>query len=102
MRPQLLDRFGMCVNVVTMTDTAVRTQMVLDKIAYDKVGFQQSKSNCTACSQRCDCILDRLQDPDRLCESAEEEQRELRSKLQAARDTLKAVEMPMEVSRPRD
>ena len=44
MRPQLLDRFGMCVNVATMTDTAVRTQMVLDKIAYDKVGFSSPRA----------------------------------------------------------
>ena len=38
MRPQLLDRFGMCVNVSTMQDTDVRTQMVLDKLAYEQVG----------------------------------------------------------------
>ena len=37
MRPQLLDRFGMCVNVVTMVDSKVRTQMVLDKLAYEMV-----------------------------------------------------------------
>ena len=52
--------------------------------------------------RHCDCILDRLQDPDRFCESAEEEQHELRAKLQRARDSLKAVEVSMEVSRPRD
>ena len=36
MRPQLLDRFGMCVNVTTMVDSDSRTQMVLDKIAYEQ------------------------------------------------------------------
>ena len=38
MRPQLLDRFGLSVNVSTMQDTKVRTQMVLDRLAYDSVG----------------------------------------------------------------
>lgn len=72
MRPQLLDRFGMCVNVVTMVDSKVRTQMVLDKLAYEM-------------------------DPDAFCASAEEEQCELRNKLQTARDNLKAVHTPAEV-----
>ena len=37
MRPQLLDRFGMCVNVTTMLDCDARTKMVLDKLAYEMV-----------------------------------------------------------------
>ena len=37
MRPQLLDRFGMCVNVTTMLDSDARTRMVLDKLAYEMV-----------------------------------------------------------------
>lgn len=37
MRPQLLDRFGMCVNVTTMQDSDARTRMVLDKLAYEMV-----------------------------------------------------------------
>ena len=37
MRPQLLDRFGMCVNVTTLADMDARTQMVLDKLAYEQV-----------------------------------------------------------------
>ena len=40
MRPQLLDRFGMCVNVTTMMDGDIRTQMVLDKLAYEMVSGQ--------------------------------------------------------------
>ena len=31
LRPQLLDRFGMSVNVSTLMDTKQRTQMVLDR-----------------------------------------------------------------------
>ena len=42
MRPQLLDRFGMCVNVTTMMDGDIRTQMVLDKLAYEMVSGQSS------------------------------------------------------------
>ncbi len=45
LRPQLLDRFGMSVTVATLQDSALRTQMVLDRIAYE-------------------------QDPDALCETA--------------------------------
>lgn len=37
MRPQLLDRFGMSVNVATMQNIAARTRMVLDRIAFEKV-----------------------------------------------------------------
>lgn len=35
MRPQLLDRFGLSVNVSTLLDVAQRTQMVLDRMAYE-------------------------------------------------------------------
>ena len=37
LRPQLLDRFGMSVNVYTMQDIASRTRMVLDRMAFEKV-----------------------------------------------------------------
>ena len=37
MRPQLLDRFGMSVNVATMQNIAARTRMVLDRIAFENV-----------------------------------------------------------------
>ena len=37
LRPQLLDRFGMSVNVTTLLDVDLRTQMVLDKMAYEQV-----------------------------------------------------------------
>ena len=43
MRPQLLDRFGMCVNVTTMIDSDARTQMVLDKLAYEMVRLPQQR-----------------------------------------------------------
>ena len=36
LRPQLLDRFGMSVMVGTMVDTKARTQMVLDRLAYEE------------------------------------------------------------------
>ena len=47
LRPQLLDRFGMSVNVVTMQDIAARTQMVLDRMAFEKV------QPCTFCAFIC-------------------------------------------------
>lgn len=66
LRPQLLDRFGLSVNVSTILDVEVRTQMVLDRIAYDK-------------------------DPDAFCEASEEEQQALRDRLDAARARLAQV-----------
>jgi magnesium chelatase subunit I len=35
MRPQLLDRFGLSVNVGTLVDTDVRLKMVLDRMRFD-------------------------------------------------------------------
>ncbi len=35
LRPQLLDRFGLSVNVKTLQDKAQRTQLVLDRLAYE-------------------------------------------------------------------
>ena len=36
LRPQLLDRFGTSVVVTTMQSIAARTQMVLDRIAFEQ------------------------------------------------------------------
>eukprot|EP01023_Acetabularia_acetabulum_P004522 TRINITY_DN11913_c0_g1_i3.p1 TRINITY_DN11913_c0_g1~~TRINITY_DN11913_c0_g1_i3.p1 ORF type:complete len:347 (+),score=70.44 TRINITY_DN11913_c0_g1_i3:81-1121(+) len=63
LRPQLLDRFGLSVNVATMMDAKSRTQMVLDRIAFEK-------------------------DPRAFCQSYEKEQQQLRDKLEAARQRL--------------
>ena len=35
MRPQLLDRFGLAVNVGTLIETETRLKMVLDRMRYD-------------------------------------------------------------------
>ena len=35
LRPQLLDRFGLSVNVETLQDSEQRTQLVLDRLAYE-------------------------------------------------------------------
>ena len=35
MRPQLLDRFGLSVNVGTLVETDERLKMVLDRMRYD-------------------------------------------------------------------
>ncbi|KAL4434009.1 hypothetical protein ABPG75_000450 [Micractinium tetrahymenae] len=72
LRPQLLDRFGLSVNVETLMDVAQRTQMVMDRIAYEKSaeGFAEQVA------------------PD---------QEALRQKLQAARDLLPRVQVPKEL-----
>ena len=44
MRPQLLDRFGMSVSVSTMMDVDVRTQMVLDRLAYEQVTLENASA----------------------------------------------------------
>ncbi|EFJ50578.1 hypothetical protein VOLCADRAFT_103792 [Volvox carteri f. nagariensis] len=72
LRPQLLDRFGMSVNVSTLMDTKQRTQMVLDRIAYET-------------------------DPDAFVASCRSEQDQLTDKLQAARDRLKQVKISNEL-----
>lgn len=49
MRPQLLDRFGMSVNVATMQNIAARTRMVLDRIAFEKVRHEPQSFADTMC-----------------------------------------------------
>ncbi|KAI8100905.1 hypothetical protein M9434_005289 [Picochlorum sp. BPE23] len=72
LRPQLLDRFGLCVNVSTLMDVDARTQMTLDRIAYEK-------------------------DADAFVQSVKEEQDALREKLDTARTLLPKVEIPRDV-----
>jgi Mg-chelatase subunit ChlI len=72
LRPQLLDRFGLSVDVRTMADVADRATMVRDRLAYE--------TNPTAFAAGC-----------------EAEQAELRGKLVAATAALKAVHMSPEV-----
>lgn len=64
LRPQLLDRFGMSVQVSTLQDVGQRTQMVLDRIAFEA-------------------------DAEAFVESCREEQEELTNKLIKARQQLK-------------
>ena len=72
LRPQLLDRFGLSVNVSTLMDTNARTQMVLDRMAFEA-------------------------DPDAFSASKEAEQEALREKLAAARERLPKVTTPRDV-----
>ncbi|GFR44883.1 hypothetical protein Agub_g6227, partial [Astrephomene gubernaculifera] len=72
LRPQLLDRFGMSVNVGTLQDTQQRTQMVLDRMAYDT-------------------------DPDAFVSGCLAEQRELTGRLAAARERLSRVRISDEL-----
>lgn len=48
LRPQLLDRFGMSVNVITLLDVDMRTQMVLDKMAYEAVRLLCALLHCVS------------------------------------------------------
>ncbi|KAK9800169.1 hypothetical protein WJX73_002607 [Symbiochloris irregularis] len=70
LRPQLLDRFGLSVAVATMQDTAVRTQMVLDRLAYES-------------------------DPDAMSAAAEVEQEALRVRLVQAATKVKGDGVPL-------
>ena len=38
LRPQLLDRFGLSVQVVTLPDIKQRTTLVLDRLLFEQVG----------------------------------------------------------------
>uniref|UniRef100_A0A061R6E6 Mg-protoporphyrin IX chelatase n=1 Tax=Tetraselmis sp. GSL018 TaxID=582737 RepID=A0A061R6E6_9CHLO len=72
MRPQLLDRFGLKVSVATIMDVKQRTQLVLNRMAYDK-------------------------DPEKFAAEAQADQEALRQKLQEARERLPEVTTPYEV-----
>lgn len=72
LRPQLLDRFGLSVSVSTLQDTAQRTQMVLDRMAYEA-------------------------NPDGFAASKEPEQEALRAKLEAARALLPKIAISRDV-----
>ena len=49
MRPQLLDRFGCCVNVNTIMDTEQRVELVMNRLNYEKdpVGFVKGLQEAT-------------------------------------------------------
>lgn len=72
LRPQLLDRFGLSVQVPTLLDLDQRTQMVLDRMAYEANAQE-------------------------FCASVEAEQEQLTKKLEAARDRLKSVRISEEL-----
>jgi len=72
LRPQLLDRFGLSVDVRTMDDIKMRAAMVRDRMTYEA-------------------------DPLALCASVEAEQQQLRDKLDGATEALKNVQIPREV-----
>ena len=69
MRPQLLDRFGLSVNVTTLQDVPQRTQMVLDRMAYEA-------------------------DPDAFVATAAAAAAALKKKVAEARARLKSVRVP--------
>lgn len=72
LRPQLLDRFGLSVNVVTLMDVAQRTQMVLDRMAYEA-------------------------NADAFVATKEAEQEAMRKKLEAARTLLPKVKLSRDI-----
>ncbi|PSC73125.1 magnesium chelatase ATPase subunit I [Micractinium conductrix] len=72
LRPQLLDRFGLSVNVETLLDVAQRTAMVMDRIAYEAGA-------------------------DKFAAEVQPAQEELRQKLQKARDLLPKVQVSREL-----
>ena len=72
LRPQLLDRFGLSVNVSTLMDTDQRTKMVLDRMAYEA-------------------------NPEAFVASVAGDQEALMAKVDAARARLPKVTMPREV-----
>lgn len=39
LRPQLLDRFGLSVNVATLQDTDTRVELVLSRMQYEEVSM---------------------------------------------------------------
>lgn len=72
LRPQLLDRFGLSVNVGTLYDADQRTKMVLDRLAYER-------------------------DPTAFVASVDPDQEALRQKLEAARELLPRVKLTRDI-----
>ena len=72
MRPQLLDRFGLAVNVGTLVSTEERLQMVLDRVRYD---------------EGAEALLD----------EAQADMDALRTKIEAAQRALRDVQMTREL-----
>mmetsp|Transcript_14492 Transcript_14492/g.43807 ORF Transcript_14492/g.43807 Transcript_14492/m.43807 type:complete len:461 (+) Transcript_14492:144-1526(+) len=72
LRPQLLDRFGLSVDVSTLQNMEQRVQLVLDRMAYE-------------------------QDPDKFCASVEADQQALRERLVSATERLPSVQVSREV-----
>lgn len=68
LRPQLLDRFGLSVDVSTLQNMEQRVGLVMDRMSYEA-------------------------DPDKFCASVEEEQQRLRDKLTSATERLSDVEV---------
>ncbi len=73
LRPQLLDRFGMAVTVGTIYDAEARTELVMNRIAYEK----DAEAFCGSCVAETDA---------------------LRAKLQAARAAVPKVTMSRELT----
>jgi magnesium chelatase ATPase subunit I len=72
LRPQLLDRFGLSVSVGTLVGTEERTNMVLDRLAFEA-------------------------DPDAFAESCREETEALAAQLDRARQRLRDVQVPQDL-----
>lgn len=68
LRPQLLDRFGLSVDVATLQDMEQRVGLVMDRMSYEM-------------------------NPDKFCDSVEEEQQLLRDRLTSATQRLPDVEV---------
>lgn len=72
MRPQLLDRFGLAVDVGTLVSTEERLQMVLDRVRYDD-------------------------DAEALLAEAQPDMEALTAKIEAAQRALKGVQVPRDL-----
>lgn len=72
LRPQLMDRFGMCVDIACDRDPQVRMEVIKRRLAFDA-------------------------DPEGYTESCAEETSELRERLASARDSVRDVEVSDEV-----
>lgn len=74
LRPQLLDRFGMCVDITGDRDPDVRTEVVRRRLAFDM-------------------------DPEAFCRDSEYETLKLRANISSARDRLPYVTVPDSIIR---
>lgn len=107
MRPQMLDRFGMAVNVFTVMDSDLRVKLVQDRLQYAHPSRTQTDSVSSSLSSWEVVVAGNLtdappscrfeKDPFKFAAECQAEVDAMKAKIVAAREQLKSVKMDREL-----